>query len=603
MAALACIFPRTRLYERVREPFSLMVLVLGSPMLIYAVELLSYGSVIYMRPRILISNILIILGAGLLIGSVLGRLWIGTLFVTAFSRVAGLANHFTILYRGSAISPVDLFAIRSAAAVVSHYSFSFDMPLMIAIAVFVRIAVFAVRYRSTMPKGKAFAALRGIGAAAGLGALVFSCTHFSSDWNGMYIYMKEYTESARRNGMIYNFVQARPTLRVKRPEGYSPDEVRKMSEKYVDGRREETQRPDVVMVMMETWSDFSDFTNTSFMSRDPQEYLHMVRNDDDPNTLTGHTVVPVYGSGTCNTEFEAVTGFSMRNFDANSYPYLQYVTRGTPSMASYLSALGYHTTALHPGIAETWNRKSVYPWLGFENSRFDSDFINKGQIHELISDRSCFDEILSCLPADGSGADPQFIFTVTISNHGGYRKNPDFDIISSSGKDQTIYLENDVYSSLLRYTSDDLEYFIGELSKRERPTIVIFWGDHLPALNSEYLDVIHFESIVGMDPLTKYTTPYMVWSNFDIDQSEIPQTMSSNYLGVAVLKMSGLPVNGWYRFLEHAMKTAPVYSVQGDVFRDGVNTEDRDELLREYEYIQYAAMKDRDSLAEGFFEP
>ena len=600
LSALAVLMPRTPLWEKVRGPFSLLILIFSAPALIWAVELLSYGSVIYMDLRIILSNILLLLGAGLLIASLTGRAWAGTLFNVLFCTAAGMMNHFTILYRGSSISPVDIFALRSAAAVVSHYTFSLDMPILLSVAVFVAVLVFNFRYadRRNRETGSGLPArLAGILLSAAM--LVFTCTPLSRKWNGMYIYLKEYTESARRNGMIYNFVQAVPYLRLSKPEGYSSREAGRIAEKYMTGAEEfGGMKPDVVMVMMETWSDWSDFTDLSYLSSDPMSYLHSVEADSDPNTLTGRCVVPVYGSGTCNTEFEAVTGLSMRNLVSGSFPYLQYVTRGTPSMASYLKGLGYETTALHPGLADTWNRKMVYPWMGFDASEFETDFTYTDEIHRLISDRSCFNETLKCLPEDESRP-PAFVFCVTISNHGGYRKHEDFDLIVTSARGTGTFIEMETYSSLLKYTSGDLEYFIGELEKRDRPTLVIFWGDHLPSLDSRYLDYIHFDDIMAADPALKYTTPYMVWANFDIHSEDIPETVSSNYIGLLALKLSGLPLNGWYSLLDGAMAARPVYGIRETVYSG--TAEERREVLREYSYLEYAAIKDRKSVPEEFF--
>ena len=57
---------------------------------------------------------------------------------------------------------------------------------------------------------------------------------------------------------------------------------------------------------------------------------------------SGYFKVPSVGAGTANTEFEVLTGMSMRFFDRGEYPYKTYAkTRTLESAASALKGLGY----------------------------------------------------------------------------------------------------------------------------------------------------------------------------------------------------------------------------------------------------------------------
>ena len=66
-----------------------------------------------------------------------------------------------------------------------------------------------------------------------------------------------------------------------------------------------------------------------------------------------------------------------------------------------------------------------------------------------------------------------------------------------------------------RMLKELVEYY----EKKGEPTIIAFWGDHLPALGDDYATYIDTKYISGKDDpdfLKKmYSVPLVVWNNFD----------------------------------------------------------------------------------------
>ena len=83
------------------------------------------------------------------------------------------------------------------------------------------------------------------------------------------------------------------------------------------------------------------------VNEDYMPFIHSLQQGAE-NTQTGYLNVSVKGGNTANTEFEFLTGDTMAFLPAGSIPYQQYITKDTPSMASYLKSLGYETYAMHP---------------------------------------------------------------------------------------------------------------------------------------------------------------------------------------------------------------------------------------------------------------
>ena len=74
------------------------------------------------------------------------------------------------------------------------------------------------------------------------------------------------------------------------------------------------------------------------------------------------------GGGTCNSEFEYLTGTTLGSLGGGVYPYMFYDLENVESLPKYFSSLGYDTTAVHPAAASNWRREVVvYRQLGFDD--------------------------------------------------------------------------------------------------------------------------------------------------------------------------------------------------------------------------------------------
>ena len=99
------------------------------------------------------------------------------------------------------------------------------------------------------------------------------------------------------------------------------------------------------------------------ISEDPIPYYRQLMKDYS----SGYLRVPVVGDGTANTEFETISGMSLRYFGAGEYPYKSVLSEETCESAPYvLKNLGYATHAIHNNEANFYSRRSVFSRLGFD---------------------------------------------------------------------------------------------------------------------------------------------------------------------------------------------------------------------------------------------
>ncbi|WP_426687870.1 LTA synthase family protein [Rhodanobacter ginsengiterrae] len=205
--------------------------------------------------------------------------------------------------------------------------------------------------------------------------------------------------------------------------------------------------------------------------------------------ITGKLHVPTFGGGTIRTEFEFLTGLSLRYFDNLQFPYLQMSHQALPGLVRTLNRHGYSTLALHGNDPAFWNRTTAFKAIGFDHFVSQSSFpraaANDGK---YMADSAMTDEIMTQLKEQGP---PQFIFAISIEAHGPYDVEPahvaERDAIpvpdGISGRDK---LELQTYLYHLQHADAELGRLVKLLARRQRPSVVVFYGDHLPALSNSY---------------------------------------------------------------------------------------------------------------------
>ena len=204
---------------------------------------------------------------------------------------------------------------------------------------------------------------------------------------------------------------------------------------------------------------------------------------------SGALHVPTFGGGTIRTEFEVLTGLSLRYFDNLQFPYLQMNRKSVPSLVHVLDAHGYETIAVHGNDPAFWNRSTAFKALGFDRFVSQAAFPAQAAMDgKYMADSAMTDEILRQLKNDGP---PQFIFAISIEAHGPYDVEPR-DIAARdaipvpAGITGKARLELQTYLYHIGHADAELGRLVAALAARKRPSRVLFYGDHLPGLSDSY---------------------------------------------------------------------------------------------------------------------
>lgn len=487
------------------------------------------------------------LGAGVFLASLL---WQGL----------SIANYYTLAFRGTIMMPSDILAAGTAFNVLGNYRITFPMPVCLAFLSLIFIALLAgslsnVRYfRRKASKKRLVVGLASLAGGVALGLVLSQPSLYSalgcaaSAWDPL--------STMHANGFVANFLSMTASSRLAKPKGYSAQALAQAAVQKSDPAQVQGA-PNVVLIMNESWADFSAHGMLS-TSAEQTPFLHSLQKS--PNAVTGNTVVPVFGSGTCCSEFEALTGASYL-FNLVTSPYAAYSYQGMPSLVSQFSQLNYGTTAIHLAQPSNWSRSTGFSRLGFdefihiENMRptQEEDFI-RGYASDLYS----FSLVRDAL---AQGSAPQFVFCVTIQNHGGYETGYDdgtgFCISAPAGN----YPKATEYLRLIQQTDRAFASFTQMLEELDEPTVVLMFGDHLPSVEQEFLDAV----LSPDDPFAQRTTPFVLWANYDADFSDFESgmTLSANYLGPLLVQAAGLPMTGMQKFLWQMQEEYPVVSNVG----------------------------------------
>ena len=568
----------------------------------YLMEAFEHNALAEVRQEAQWFNILIFELIAWTLYLLIGRMTTALRIELALALAFGLTNHYVMAFRSTPFVPWDLLSVRTAASVAQNYDFT-PTPRMIVVTVLFVLLMVAVRVLRKVPRIKLPIRL-GSAVLCGLALCLFVNTLQQETFqNKHYLYPFLFTPAymTKVNGMAVTFAMDLAYVAVDKPEGYSAEEAQKTLEQYGNtdnvfaddeentndskNRGEDANNkdlPNIIVIMDEAFSDLAVVGDLE-TNEDYMPFMHKMQQGAD-HTITGYAQVSVCGGNTANSEFEFLTGNTMSFLPSGSIPYQQYITKDTPSLASYLASLGYETYAQHPYYASGWNREKVYPLLGFEHLNFIDDYANKTYVRKYVSDDADMQHIIDTYENKEDGK-PAFIFNVTMQNHGGYTdafSNLSEDVHATNYNSEVL----DRYLSLIRLTDQSLEKLVDYFSNVDEKTVIVFFGDHQPSdtVAAQVQDsmLLPGESVPDEQLRKRYLVPYLVWANYDIDGAT-QQNTSLNYLSAEVLKAAGVPTDAYQNFLLDLQKSYPVMSAAGRT-----DASDADEnMLSTYKKLQY----------------
>lgn len=556
---------------------------------------------------------LIIASAIFLFYAITGRLRLALRIVSIALLVLGIVNYFLLLYRGDPFYWGDLMTANTGMDVIGGYRIYVSGQMIAAFYCMVPLYFIGRQLPNKITDDKRENAKLRIGGVAFMLVFAFVFLH---------VPVEDVFDSwaPKNNQYVMAFATNAKLLRVKKPSGYSVAGVKKIvnsgakkAKKEVDANttagKKATEavakgkKPTVIAIMNESFSDLSEVGDFK-TNKDYMPFFHSLKK----NATKGYLYVDVFGAGTCNTEYSFLTGNSTAFLPQNTRAYQMYTDYTTPSLAKNLKAQGYDTYAMHPGRSNAWKRNKVYPYLGFDKTYFYEDSFANAPLtrNEYVSDRATYNKIKEIYNSRGSK--PQFIFDVTIANHGGYTTGATtgMDQIKITGmpnkvSDTTDYSSAEEYLTLIKESDTALKELVDYFKQQDQPVAIVFFGDHQPRLPNSFFSDLKGKDIddwTNAEVQTQYVTPYMIWTNYD-NKTAQNQNLSVNYLQTELLQTLGLKTTPYDRYEWNMHSSMPVINNKGILKKNGQymtleDAENSDKTVQDYQKVLYNNMFDED---------
>ena len=494
--------------------FSIIFHYLLACLINFIIEIMSRHSLIQAwkfmisTPKVFLFNAFLIFATFSIVYLVRRRVF-ARILISIFWLFLGGCNGYLLIKRVTPFNAQDLKVLRDALPLVRNYLNNFEIVLL-AIGVVALIFWMMSMWRKVgIYKGK----LNRVAAIAGVILSFFAYSQIQKiaiEDRVISTYFGNIAFAYEDYGFPYCFTSSIFNTGISEPEGYDKEAIDEITDNG-NMNRSETGRvteelPNILFVQLETYFDPTEIKWIE-CSQDPIPNQRKMYEEFS----SGYFKVPSVGAGTANTEFEVLTGMNMRYFGPGEYPYKTYAkTKLIESAASALKELGYGACALHNNGGNFYSRADVFNHMGFDHYT-SKEFMH---IRTLTPKGWATDDILlpNILESMDQTEGQDFIFAISVQGHGDYPEEPMFEnpeikvtgVEDEGRRNAWEYYINEVH---------EMDKFAGNLveaiEERGEPTVIVFYGDHLPTMN-----------LVPEDLNNKYlyNTNYVIWDNIGLEK-------------------------------------------------------------------------------------
>ena len=551
---------------------------------------------------------------------------LATLITAILGCVPAAVNFYTLQLRGEPFLPWDLTQVSEAAGVASAAGIHIQTSMVVSIVlVLLLLAASFFLYRGRKKAGWKFRILGFAASAAATCALIFGVFLQPTVTQTIGIMPDAWMQDRyyRYYGVVTGFMTNLSNLEIDKPDNYSEEAVDAIldnvdeSQKFstsplyptsyaaTTAKDEQVKKPTIIYVMNESYWDVSELEQYGIkFDTDVSANLHALQQ----TSAYGRAYSPSFGGGTCDVEFEALTGYSASFLPSGSKPYQQHVTKPMFALPSYLKTQGYQTAAVHCFWARYWSRDTAYPNLGLDDfiSLEDMHGVTKVRKHYwtngLVTDDSMADQIIGQYEKMKASSDePVFLHAVTMQNHTNYNKDnyPDDQRVKvlehpAGMKASTVGALEDFATGIR-----DADAMMGKLtayfSQVDEPVILVFWGDHYNPIDSNYdvYTTTGYASDSSADPRLHQTT-LLMWSNYSDAQVDLG-TIAAYDISPVMMNLYGLQQPLYFQFLNRQLRVASRACTRGVTMNlDGTTTLEPTEFqqrwTQEHWMLQYDLM-------------
>lgn len=567
------------------------------------------------HPEAFVLAWLFVLGVYTVISQIFGRHWPAVLTLGIIAYGAGTVTYFKLEMRGEPLLPWDFQQLGDFMGVADNVKLSVQPHMIVVALIFLLCLGLSIMmpssYRGMKRRGLIVRLILAIvGAVMSLG--IFFGIYMSKEvCASFHIYEDMWMQDRyyRNYSIVTGFLTNLRVMQFEAPENYSQeavyerlDQVEKdlsdeplYEDSYAAEREKDAvQTPNIIYVMNESFWDVSRLEGITF-DRDLTPNLKRLAQQG----ASGYVYSPSFGGGTCDVEFEVLTGFSLEHLPAGSKPYQQYVTDATPSLAQFLKGQGYSTVAIHGYYERMWSRNTAYPRLGLDDFISIEDMSDPDKRRGFVSDMEMTQQIIEQYESRKENG-PVFIHAVTMQNHTTYdeSKYPQDELVNvlehPGLSEKTLSPLRDFATGV--YEADAaLGALTDYFSQVEEPTIIVFWGDHFNPFGDGY-EIYEKTGYIEKGDTSSpalHQTDLLIWSNYSDTHTDLG-TIAAYEVSPVMAELYGLERPIYFDYLLQQMsvyraRTRGVTVEANGSFSETM-TEEQQQWYNDHWLLQYDQM-------------
>lgn len=564
-----------------------LILLLLSLFLFFEVETLIYNSpknfliILFKNPLAFIYNLFIIFSLLVLMLSIKINILLAFIILFIIFLTLSIINYQLKFYRNEYLKPIDIKLFKESAEISKNLSLK--IPYLLIPILLLNIFLLLT------PIFNAYSKSNYVGYVICLSIFICICIllqnkKYSSKL--LKIKVDEYSDfnDFKNNGFLLTFIMNLKTLLISKPRKYEKNIEEKILKNVEHSIPNE--KPNIIVIMNESFFDINTVKGIKLSENPLPNFLNI------SNKFTnGNVISPVLGGGTCQPEYEMLTGnsvFFTYKFKIAFLEFFKNTTRIKDGLCSTLKNLSYSSLFIHPYNKDFYNRTTVYTSLGFEKILDIKHFQNPKCPRNFISDKNCYSKVIDEFE-NRDKSKPFFSVVVTMQNHPGYIGGKNYNehnikvLNKNISKNEKIMLEN--YANLLKESDIAIKYLTDYFDKTEN-TVILFFGDHQPSEN------IGFASICKRSTLELSRTPFFIWDNFNLDKINY-NDISPCFLSPILLNSINNKSNKYFNYLFKkldilkAFNTGFVIDNKNQYINRKNSTQEILKVLEELELIQF----------------
>ena len=505
-----------------------------------------FGGLTFMvhSPLVFLYNALI-LYATLVLASLSKRRVFFFTIISIFWLGIGIINGVILTQRMTPFTVKDLSNLNDGLTIVTNYLSNYEIIGAIA-AGLIAVGLLVLLFIKGPQKRDGVKRKRNLVAVLLVIAFTFLSSSFVIRAGIVQTFFGNLAYAYRDYGVVYCFVNTWLNTGISKPDGYSKEEILSIFDKKELGddnamlltqKDEDEEHPNILFLQLESFIDPMTIQSIT-LSQDPCPNFRRLMQTYSSGELT----VPACGAGTANVEFEVLTGLSVKFFGPGEYPYKAVLKEKTGESLAYdLDSLGYTSHAIHNHRAVFYNRNSVFANMGFDT--FTSVEYMKN-VEKTPKNWAKDDVLTECITDALDSTDGRdMIYTISVQGHGKYPpeqvlQNPVIEVTAAPSEE--LKWKYEYYVNQIYEMDQFVKALTDTLAKREEPTVLVMYGDHIPALDMTEDD---------LESGNLYGTQYLIWNNMGLKKDD--ENLHAYQLAAHVMEMLDMQVGTIFTYQQN----------------------------------------------------